>query len=152
MNFMKITITAFEPFGGFNTNSSYVALSKLSNLAIDKIVLPVSYPDAYVTLKETIKETNFIILLGMAAKREKVSIEVRAKNLLDFRIPDNNQQIITKRKDAIKEALRVAKEGDVILLIGKGHEMYEEIEGVKYPFDERQVVIDSLYELSQQDD
>ena len=65
---------------------------------------------------------------------------------------DGKYQIITKRKDAIKEALRVAKEGDVILLIGKGHEMYEEIEGVKYPFDERQVVIDSLYELSQQDD
>ena len=60
-------------------------------------------------------------------------------------------QIIKERKKAIKEALRVAKEGDVILLIGKGHEMYEEIEGVKYPFDERQIVIDSLFELSQQD-
>jgi UDP-N-acetylmuramoyl-L-alanyl-D-glutamate--2,6-diaminopimelate ligase len=44
--------------------------------------------------------------------------------------------IIHKRREAIKEALRIAQEGDVILLIGKGHEMYEEIEGIKYPFDE----------------
>ncbi len=60
--------------------------------------------------------------------------------------------IIPERRKAIKEALRVAKEGDVILLIGKGHEMYEEIEGVQYPFDERQIVIDSLCELEQQGD
>ncbi len=60
--------------------------------------------------------------------------------------------IIPKRKLAIKEALRVAKEGDVILLIGKGHEMYEEIEGIQYPFDEREEVFNSLNELQQQDD
>ena len=100
---MHITITAFEPFGGFSTNSSYIALTKLNDFDIDKILLPVSYPDAYCVLKETIKECDFIILLGMAAKREKVSIEDRAKNLLDFRIPDNNRQIITKRKIAFEE-------------------------------------------------
>lgn len=94
---MKITITAFEPFGGFSTNSSYIALSKLNNLDVDRIFLPVSYPDAFVTLKETIKESNFIVLLGMAAKREKISIEERAKNILEFKIPDNNNQIITNR-------------------------------------------------------
>ncbi len=60
--------------------------------------------------------------------------------------------IIPQRRKAIKEALSVAREGDVILLIGKGHEMYEEIEGVKYPFDEREVVFNSLCELQQQDD
>ena len=91
---MKITITAFEPFGGFNTNSSYIALSKLNDLNIDRIILPVSYPDAYVVLKESIQETDFIILLGMASKRDKISIEERAKNLLEFKIPDNNNQII----------------------------------------------------------
>ena len=94
---MKITITAFEPFGGFNTNSSYIALSKLNDLNIDRIILPVSYPDAYVVLKESIQETDFIILLGMAAKRDKISIEERAKNLLEFKIPDNNNQIIQNR-------------------------------------------------------
>ena len=61
-------------------------------------------------------------------------------------------RIIPERRNAIKEALREARKGDVILLIGKGHEMYEEINGVKYPFDERQVVYDSLNELQQQGD
>lgn len=60
--------------------------------------------------------------------------------------------IIHKRREAIKEALRIAQEGDVILLIGKGHEMYEEIEGIKYPFDERKVVTECLCELEQQGD
>ena len=60
--------------------------------------------------------------------------------------------IIPERRKAIKKALLEAKKGDVILLIGKGHEMYEEIEGVQYPFDERQVVIESLCELEQQGD
>ena len=91
---MRITITAFDPFGGFNSNSSYKALTKLSNKDITKIVLPVSYPDAYCVLKESITECDFIILLGMAAKRTKVSIEERAKNILEFKIPDNHGQII----------------------------------------------------------
>ena len=60
--------------------------------------------------------------------------------------------IIPSRRAAIKEALREAREGDVVLLIGKGHEMYEEIEGVQYPFDEREVVKESLIELRQQVD
>ncbi len=60
---------------------------------------------------------------------------------------DGRYFIIPDRRRAIKEALLAAKEGDVVLLIGKGHEMYEEIEGVKYPFDERQVVYDALKEI-----
>lgn len=71
--------------------------------------------------------------------------------LIGMHKTDGKYIIIHNRREAIKEALRVAREGDVILLIGKGHEMYEEIEGVKYPFDERQVVIDSLCELARQD-
>ena len=100
---MKIIMTCFEPFGGFTTNSSYEALKRLSNLDIDKIILPVSYPDAYVVLRQLIKKPDFIILLGMAAKREKISIEDRAKNLLDFKIPDNQCQIIKQRKIADEE-------------------------------------------------
>lgn len=96
---MRIVVTAFVPFGEFTINSSYEVLNRISQKNVEKIVLPVSYPDAYLKLKESIKECDFLILLGMAAKREKVSIEVRAKNLLDFKIPDNlgntiNSQLI----------------------------------------------------------
>lgn len=94
---MRIVVTAFEPFGGFDTNSSYLALDRLNYLDIERVVLPVSYPDAYVVLKELVKECDFIILLGMAASRTKISIEERAKNLLEFKIPDNHHQIIKNR-------------------------------------------------------
>ena len=37
--------------------------------------------------------------------------------------------------------------GDIIVLAGKGHETYQEIEGVKYPFDEKIVVSELLEEM-----
>lgn len=64
--------------------------------------------------------------------------------LIGMHKTDGDYVIIPNRRDAIKEALRIGREGDVILLIGKGHENYEEIEGVKYPFDERLVVREFL--------
>ena len=71
--------------------------------------------------------------------------------LIGMHKTDGKYIIVPERRKAIKEALREAREGDVVLLIGKGHEMYEEINGVQYPFDERQVVYESLNALSQQD-
>jgi UDP-N-acetylmuramoyl-L-alanyl-D-glutamate--2,6-diaminopimelate ligase len=47
---------------------------------------------------------------------------------------------ITDRKEAIKTACRLAAPGDVILIAGKGHETYQEIQGVKHPFDDREVL------------
>ena len=44
------------------------------------------------------------------------------------------------RKQAIEFALREAQEGDVVIIAGKGHETTQEIKGVKYPFDDREVV------------
>jgi UDP-N-acetylmuramoyl-L-alanyl-D-glutamate--2,6-diaminopimelate ligase len=43
---------------------------------------------------------------------------------------------ITDRKEAIKTACSLAKPGDIILVAGKGHEKYQEIKGVKHPFDD----------------
>ncbi len=47
---------------------------------------------------------------------------------------------IADRKEAIKTAVSLAKPDDIILVAGKGHEKYQEIKGVKYPFDDREVV------------
>lgn len=47
---------------------------------------------------------------------------------------------ITDRKEAIKTAVSMANKGDIILIAGKGHENYQEIEGVKHPFDDKLVV------------
>lgn len=66
--------------------------------------------------------------LNTAAKRKYVSV------------PD--------RKEAIKLAVSMAKPGDIVLIAGKGHEKYQEIKGVKHPFDDKQVMREmfALYE------
>ena len=52
----------------------------------------------------------------------------------------SNYILISDRKSAIHHALDIAKKGDTILLAGKGTQNYQEINGVKYPFDERDIV------------
>lgn len=47
---------------------------------------------------------------------------------------------IVDRKEAIKTACMLAKRGDIILVAGKGHEDYQEINGVKHHFDDREVI------------
>ncbi|MDR2042253.1 MAG: UDP-N-acetylmuramoyl-L-alanyl-D-glutamate--2,6-diaminopimelate ligase [Tannerella sp.] len=47
---------------------------------------------------------------------------------------------IADRAQAIKTAAQLARKGDVLLVAGKGHEDYQEIKGVKYPFDDREVL------------
>ncbi|MDR1886620.1 MAG: UDP-N-acetylmuramoyl-L-alanyl-D-glutamate--2,6-diaminopimelate ligase [Prevotellaceae bacterium] len=49
---------------------------------------------------------------------------------------------IVNRKEAIKTALMLASKGDIVLIAGKGHENYQEIEGVKHHFDDKEIVLE----------
>ena len=49
-------------------------------------------------------------------------------------------EVIVDRKEAIKKAIKMANKTDIIVLAGKGHEPYQEINGKKYDFDERKIV------------
>lgn len=55
---------------------------------------------------------------------------------------------ITDRKEAIKTACALAGPEDIILVAGKGHETYQEIKGVKYPFDDREVLTEAFKTLN----
>ncbi len=55
---------------------------------------------------------------------------------------------VENRADAIKQAIKTAKKGDVVLIAGKGHEDYQEIAGVKYPFSDMQVAQEALQEMA----
>ncbi|NLI20608.1 MAG: UDP-N-acetylmuramoyl-L-alanyl-D-glutamate--2,6-diaminopimelate ligase [Clostridiales bacterium] len=55
--------------------------------------------------------------------------------------------IIENRREAIRYALAMGREGDVIILAGKGHETYQDVMGVKRPFDEKVVVNELLEEM-----
>ena len=48
--------------------------------------------------------------------------------------------VMADRAEAIKTACMLAKQKDIILVAGKGHEKYQEIKGVKHPFDDREVL------------
>lgn len=54
---------------------------------------------------------------------------------------------ICDRKEAIRYAIEHGKEGDIIVLAGKGHETYQEIRGVKYDMDDRVLIKEVLEEL-----
>ncbi|HAP02064.1 MAG TPA: UDP-N-acetylmuramoyl-L-alanyl-D-glutamate--2,6-diaminopimelate ligase [Bacteroidetes bacterium] len=51
---------------------------------------------------------------------------------------------ISDRREAIKTAVSLAHNGDIILLAGKGHEKYQEIKGVKLPFDDKEILSETF--------
>ena len=55
--------------------------------------------------------------------------------------------VIENRREAIDYALHLAKKDDVVVLAGKGHENYQEINGVKHPFDEKIIVAELLEKM-----
>ena len=55
---------------------------------------------------------------------------------------------ICDRKEAVAYAIAHGEPGDIIVLAGKGHEDYQEIKGVKYPMDEREMIRDILADMS----
>ncbi len=55
--------------------------------------------------------------------------------------------VVVDRTEAIKQAIKMATKRDIILLAGKGHETYQEINGVKHSYDERIIVKDLIEKL-----
>ena len=53
---------------------------------------------------------------------------------------------IADRKEAIKTAVSLAREADILLIAGKGHEKYQEIKGVRFDFDDKKVLRE-MFEL-----
>jgi UDP-N-acetylmuramoyl-L-alanyl-D-glutamate--2,6-diaminopimelate ligase len=60
--------------------------------------------------------------------------------------------VIPERRRAIAWAVRALKPGDTLLVAGKGHETYQEIRGVRHPFDDRQVLREELAGLAGDND
>jgi UDP-N-acetylmuramoyl-L-alanyl-D-glutamate--2,6-diaminopimelate ligase len=60
--------------------------------------------------------------------------------------PDQQRKVfaIADRKEAIKAACHLAQPEDIILIAGKGHEKYQEIKGVKKPFDDKQILAEQF--------
>jgi len=134
-------------------------------------------PDALENILKTVRETakaRVIVLFGCGGDRDHEKRPIMGEiggRLADYCIltSDNPRSedpltileaieegikptggsytIIENRRDAIRYALTIAERGDVVVLAGKGHETYQEIKGVKYPFDEKVVVQELLEEM-----
>lgn len=59
---------------------------------------------------------------------------------------DQDYLIIADRREAIRRAIELAQDGDVVVIAGKGHEDYQIIGKTKYPFDDRLVAAEALEE------
>lgn len=57
-------------------------------------------------------------------------------------------ECITDRKKAIETGIKMLHKKDILVIAGKGHELTQEIEGKKYPFDERKIVYDIIKQLN----
>ena len=51
-----------------------------------------------------------------------------------------NFEVIESREEAIMKGLEISREGDIVLICGKGHETYQEVKGVRTHFDDREIV------------
>ncbi len=92
---MKILLTGFEPFGGYDTNPSWECLQGRSAVAGVEVVterLPVSFTQAPVVLLEALErhQPEMVICLGVAVGRKKITPEKIAINLAHGRIADND--------------------------------------------------------------
>jgi UDP-N-acetylmuramoyl-L-alanyl-D-glutamate--2,6-diaminopimelate ligase len=109
--------------GGDRDKSKRPIMAEVACELSDRVIFTSDNPrseDPYEILKDM--EVN----LGSAARRKSLSI--------------------AERKEAIKTAVSMANPFDILLIAGKGHEKYQEIKGVKHPFDDKQV-LEEMFEL-----
>ena len=114
--------------------------------------------------------SKLIAVLGCGGDRDKTKRPLMAKALTAADVPiftsDNPRsenpetilqemvdglahtgEVIVDRRAAIAKAVKLAKTGDVVAILGKGHEIGQEILGVKHPFDDRKVLAEEIANL-----
>lgn len=125
-------------------------------------------PDAVLNILETIneiKERNIYTVIGCGGNRDKSKRSIMAsfatkysdmviftsdnprfekpEDIISDMVSDlvvDNYIIEIDRAEAIKRGLDMLQENDILLILGKGHEKYQEIEGVKHHFDDKEQV------------
>ena len=90
--------------------------------------------------QEAVKQSNKVIITSDNPRFEE------PQDIIDDMLAGLNKEEMKKvlcivdRKEAIKTACMLAQAGDAILVAGKGHENYQDIKGVKYHFDDKEVI------------
>ncbi len=90
--------------------------------------------------KVAVRYSDQVILTSDNPRSEDPEMIIRE---MEEGIPpeDKNKVLsITNREQAIRTACKLARPGDFVLVAGKGHEKYQEIKGVKHPFDDQKII------------
>ena len=91
-----------------------------------------------------IERSDFVILTNDNPRTEDPA-EILREMVAGIPLEESHRsRVIANRREAIQTAVRASKHGDIILVAGKGHETYQEIDGVKYDFDDREELEKSL--------
>lgn len=85
------------------------------------------------------KYSTYSVITSDNPRTESVD-DIISDILIGMGKTNGKYEIVKDRRDAICHALSVAKKGDIVLIVGKGNQLYEEIGTEKIPFDEREVV------------
>jgi len=110
--------------GGNRDKTKRPEMAKIATANSDKVILTSDNPRS--------EDPNVII------EEMKVGIDSEGRKKV---------LAIVDRKEGIRTACLLAKKGDIILVAGKGHETYQEVNGVKHHFDDREVIKQIFYEL-----
>lgn len=92
------------------------------------------------------KAADLSIITADNSRFEKVE-DILADIKVGLAKTDGKYVEIPDRREAIEYSLSHAEDGDIIAIIGKGHEDYQEIEGVRYHFLDREVVQETVKKL-----
>jgi len=174
----KLTVlTLLSNISGAEGRFDYVSNSKQIIGIVDYAHTPDAVQNVLSTIHDVRKGTEQVItVLGCGGDRDKTKRPVMAQVACDWsdkviltsdnpRTEDPNQiladmeagvsptnkrktLIIADRREAIKTACHLARPGDIILIAGKGHEKYQEINGIRHHFDDKEVLTEQLNLLS----
>lgn len=123
-------------------------------------------PDGMEKVLDSLKDKNIIVVFGAGGDRDRTKRPLMArvanryakklvitsdnprseepkeiiKDILSGLKTDNGVLVEIDREKAIKKALQIREDDEIVLILGKGDETYQEIKGQKIPFDDREVV------------
>ncbi|MBN8835787.1 MAG: UDP-N-acetylmuramoyl-L-alanyl-D-glutamate--2,6-diaminopimelate ligase [Sphingobacteriia bacterium] len=162
-------LTALSLLSGAEGRFDYIISNQLIIGIVDYAHTPDALENVLITIKKLRKgHEQIITVVGCGGDRDKTKRPIMAQTACDLsdkviltsdnpRTEDplsilNDMEAglnsaakrkyiaIADRKEAIKTAVSLAKSEDIILVAGKGHEKYQDIKGVKYPFDDKNVL------------
>ena len=82
--------------------------------------------------------------------RTEIPEEIIKEIEIGIKKTKGNYECIVDRKEAIKKAISIGNKSDIIIIAGKGHELYQEIGKEKIPFDEREIIKEAITELEKE--